>query len=654
MASQLSLRIASTLDKSGFTQVKQQSAEMVKNLRDVQSQTLSLGNAFRGLTAILTTAFAVNQIRGFIQQSIEQERALNTLANRLTLLGENGVAAARGFDRLTAAQSTQTRFSQTEQLQALNLILRSAKSTAEATKTLTVAQDLAVASGVSLATASLALQRAQSGTGFFLPRLTGLTTAQITEFRKLGTIVDEVGTKVRGFARKDVETLGGALEVIRNKFQNAGQAIGDIFTPALSSIAKAVRDLDQPTAQTALAATAISTSFVAVGSAAALLRPQLLALGTAVFSPVGLAAGALAATLTFLAGSIFRTLDELKGIRDEEIRAAEGTQVLASGLERVRKAGDAKPFSSIQVGISQLRREILALNQLIAKTPEGFRAGLLETRGELRKQLKEFESTRKSEVEIGELSIEKLKEQNKDLTKSKNEARTIELLNQRIHVQELVNIAKKAGLDQESLLLKLKNIDIEFSNLSTENRLRNFERQAEAANTLLSLFERTLQPLDPAEATSRELTDRRAALLSRVRLTKEAIEEELNARLTATERQGREEGTSVEEIERKKNTIRLEAQVRLAEELRRTSKELEVLEPAIRLRGTGVKSLAEQFQKEAERIERETRLKTEVIIKFDDAEHQTRVRDAVIRTLREFGITESRRTVAPAGEGTQQ
>ncbi len=708
MASQLTLRIASVLDAKGFQDFKREIGDFAQRLKDAEATTVSLQNTLSQLSRVLVGVFATSGIRGFIAASIEQERVLNTLSNRFSLLGESGTEAARAFARLTEAQSLQTRFSQTEQLAALQSIARTAKSSAQAIQTLTLSQDIAAATGRDLSSVAFALGRAQQGIVRPLALVTGLTTAQIREFQRSGELFGKLQERFKGFAERDAQTLGGQLDIIRNKFQNIRQSLGDDLLPIVREFVKAINAVPPELLKSATAVATVFGLIVGLGGAIGIINASLGQFGKAVggaaksqaelgktifginpklkqlpgeLSAIGTtgAAGFAAAgrgAVTF--GNIFRGLGRLflnpvtiglgiggainaalNGIAEDFKKAAEASEVFANTLKGVPQAlklvqGDTSvTFATLEEGLQAVSNALDQVRIRLAKLPEGAQKDTFKTIEEgLARQQRVFEQALLARDKLGELSLEEEVQRNRKLTKTTEEIRQLELLKELGFAQDRLRAETLTGEERIALEKRIANVRIELAQLSTQRSVEIQKQGVDALKSQIEAFRRLrLQPLEVEGADPSVLNRRLLNIRQLVQAEQERISKSLQLELQAIDERARRENLSTQEVER----LKLEAREKTASEsgqvLQEALQEATPIEEALG-DARSVRSLVEDFTRQLQAAAEQQSIALDLQVRFGD-EQIDRVVRAVERGLRALDIevehTARRKREAPSG-----
>lgn len=699
MPSQLALRIVSLFDRKGFDEFNREVRNFAQNIRETRTFTQELGQALVG-------AFAVNEIRKFTQAAIEEERTLTILANRLDLIGESGTAAAASLGLAARNLAASTRFSQSESLNALNVILRTSQSSTDALKQLTVAQNIAAATGQNLTTVSLALSRAQAGSTFFLQRITGLTRAQIQEFEKQGNLIDSLGRKFSGFAQKDAQTLGGQLDILRNRFAEITQSIGEDLLPVVQSFVDLANKIPTPLLKTSLeigaivsaingvaTATALSSRiFGTVGAAATKTAQATQAatqqLGRAEAEAVlfGSAMTRAAISTTAATGTIAQSGLSLSGllstlsnplfqvallaiattaratfnIIDAEIKKdIDSSNELTERLNGIRQAirlsaeEGVRQFNSFEEGINKTSSAIVEINRRLGEIPEGSREGLLERRASLRRQLTELENGLQAQRRLGETNDEKEIQRERELSQTKESIRKADLANEIFRIQEVLNQSQVNIDEREALERRLANNIKELNQRLTDDvvsdqktRLDRLRSQIEAFRTL------RLPPLTDVEQQAPDVLNRRLRDIRQVATAERTrIEESLQLELQSIEI-ARQRGQISDDLAlQKRLQVENEAAQQAADVLRRGLEEASPIEKALG-NDRAIRSVVQDFEQQIRAAADQSKIALDLQIRFGDDEVRRIVR-SVERGLRTLDINiedaSARQAIAESG-----
>lgn len=684
MASQLSLRIATLFDRKGFDDFNREIKDFSNRIRETRTFAQELGQALVG-------AFSVNEIRRFAQAAIEEERTLTILANRLDLLGESGRESAALLGQASRDLALSTRFTQTESLNALNVILRTSTSSTEALRQLSVAQDIAAATGQNLTTVSLALSRAQAGSTFFLQRITGLTREQIREMEKQGNLIESLGRRFQGFASRDAQTLGGQLDILRNKFQGITQSIGEDLLPIVQGFINLINKVPEPLLKTTIEIGAIVTAingmatatslvtrvFGTVGGAAtktaqaaqvasqALSRAEAEAIlfgagmtaaagqATAAASNISSVGGALAVLLRTLANPLFQVallaiaataraaFSTVDDVIKENISSLDEETARLNNVRRAIQiaAGEGREqFSSFEQAVRDTRQAIVEVNQQLGSLPEGARGGLLERRQELRRQLTELENAKNAQGRIEEVSADKELQRERELTQTKESIRRVDLANEIVRIQTVLSQTAVSVEEREALERRLANNITELNQRLTDDvvndqkiRLDRLRSQIEAFKTL------RLPPLSEAEAQAPDVLNRRLQDVRKLaNAERERIETNLNLELRAIEI-ARQRGTITDEqATQRRVQAQTEAAQEAAEVLQRGLEEARPIEETLGS-ARSIRSVVDDFSRQLQAAAEQNSIALDLQVRFGD-DQINRVVRAVERGLRQLDI----------------
>ncbi|GAA1787863.1 hypothetical protein [Agromyces lapidis] len=217
-----------------------------KTMKGVGREAESLGKKFSGVAkgigmaaaagiaalTVAATAFAVESVKAFAEAE-EQQRKLEDAFERFPALADTNIEAIR---RMNSALAKKTRFDD-DAIAVGQAQLAQYGLTGEQLKDLTpLLLDYAARTGKDLPTAAGDLGKALLGQGRALKDI-GI------DFKDTGTVagnlaqlVAGLGSQVSGFAEKDAATAAGQLEILRNRFGEIQEKIGEALMPALGKL----------------------------------------------------------------------------------------------------------------------------------------------------------------------------------------------------------------------------------------------------------------------------------------------------------------------------------------------------------------------------------------------------------------------------------
>jgi|GEM_PF-4470582 len=660
MPSQLALRITSEFDRKGFDAADRATKDLVKDLKNAQRATLDLEGAVGRIGRVALGAFSATGLQNFIAQAVEQERVVALLSNRFSLLGESGDEAARSAVNLTTSFSKFTRFSQSELLTALNLSLRTANSSVQAFNQLEVALNIASATGADLNSVTLALGRAQQGLVRPLSLITGLTSAQIREMEKQGNLIDELATKFNGFAQKEGQTLAGQLAIIRNRLGEVGQSIGRDFLPTIEAVTGRLANLPEPLAKTAIelgGVIAAVQAFKALGfekSLASIITSSAgagVALKSLLVNLGGLGVILAAGGLLFGVNRLSELFEQLKQSGDELARTNFGVaQALRRDVGAFTTFG--QELQGVENAIAAVQSRLEALTDVESDQADRERAIFRDQLGRLQVRQRELNELIQLQEQASRVGLEAEEKRTRDLTKSRAEARQLELFEEISNSRRLLADARVVGEERRLLERKLQNDTIEFERAASEQRLSIRQSEIQQLSRIIEASRQLLLPGVNAEDLENSDLERRLRNIRQITQAEQTrISETLRLELEGIEERARR-GEIVElEAEREKLAARQRAATEAAQLLQQAVEEAQPLETALGEARAG-RSLVEDFKSQLSAAAEQQSVALDVQVRFGDREIE-RVIGAVDRGLRRLDIeienSARRRRTAPSG-----
>jgi len=716
VASQLSLRITSSLDKSGFEAAKRESQSLIQNIEATTRSAEGLRDTFLNLGKVVAGAFAVSGFKNFVVAALETERTSAIIIGRLRTLGDTSLTSSREVEALAAALARTGQFTQTELLQGLSTALRTVRSASEAFEVLSVSQKVAIATGRDLSSAVFAITRAQQGLSRPLQLLTGLTAAQIKQFREEDNLLPQLTKRFEDAATAVDQTFSGALRRLNSRFAEVGETLGRIVLPIVQTFVSLIEKVPTPlltgtiaaggatiaikglvTAFTqlnvAMAATTANgrgaaASIATVSASATVSATRLAALATAL-RLVGAAATGIALGVVFAGFSKF--IADTEKINEE---AAKLNQRFAGIVPFIR--GNDEAFGSLNdkldAGKRALKEYTDELKRLQDSQAKGVDVdkkrieGIARQRDEIRRQVREVEAQVEFQQEVERFGTKEQEKRFLELTQTKDRIRQLELVKEIASLEAQLVAAEAFGEDRKVLELKLANDRIELEKLTLSQLQAANEKffTAQAAQTELfiqalraqSARTRAETGIAPEDA-SRELTrlqkvrDRQIDDAERIRKAKvAAIDEELQQTFISEERRKELQRDRLKAVA-EENAAKIKAQEELIEKEaefpeipsrpdlgERAKKRLESLGFD---QGRIIKELTKLDQQIEKKVEIPVQLKPELILTpelfeefFLSLSEQAQNRIAGQFTIT---VTPTRQPIteaAPAGEETQQ
>lgn len=237
MASPLIFTIDTILNGAGF---KGFSAGMGSVLGWAAKGAFALGK-FALSGRVLGAVFGVYIVQGMLKfvgsamKAADAAAAAQVSFNRLrTQMGLLGFESAKNLNKVstyaTKTAST-TRFAADTVQEAVTIALRKTGDMDKALKQVSVAQDIAAATGRDLLTVTQLLNMAQSGRTTILRQITNLTNKEIQASLESGKLLDVLATKFRGAASREAQTYAGRMAIAANMTKQLREELGEIALP---------------------------------------------------------------------------------------------------------------------------------------------------------------------------------------------------------------------------------------------------------------------------------------------------------------------------------------------------------------------------------------------------------------------------------------
>lgn len=187
-----------------------------------------------GFAAIKAVTSIVDSVSSITGSFLEAQDAVTKLNQALEIVGNKTIKASIQRFQDLAESIENFGVASAEQILALARLGTAAGQTVEQTeKLIKAAADLSVARDIPLEQAFKALSSSLKGSSGalanFLPELANLTEEQ----NKAGFAIDYVSASLGGFASRNLETYSGKVEVLKEKFGDVGEEIGNIVADIL-------------------------------------------------------------------------------------------------------------------------------------------------------------------------------------------------------------------------------------------------------------------------------------------------------------------------------------------------------------------------------------------------------------------------------------
>ena len=214
-------------------------SQMTKAFKDVGSDAeKSFGSAFNKISIAAAAAFAglatfaTKAAFAAAEDAAEQEKLATSLRN-VVGASDEAIAATEAFIEQLAKTTT---FSDSELRPALQSLVIVTGDLKKAQDLLTLSQDVAIGTGRPLAEVADALAKAQAGNFKSLQQLSPALRDTIKEGASLDVVFQQLTATFGGQAAVAAGTLQGQMTILRNRFGEVVEKIGQAFLPALESL----------------------------------------------------------------------------------------------------------------------------------------------------------------------------------------------------------------------------------------------------------------------------------------------------------------------------------------------------------------------------------------------------------------------------------
>ena len=235
--------------------------------------------ALAGVTTALTFA---------VKAAMEDELAQTKLAQTL----ENTVGATKAqieaTEDMISAMSRATGTADDELRPAFAALVLGSKDVGEATKALSIAQDVATSTGKSLAEVSEAMSKGFGGNMKGLQALSPELKSMIKEGATLDTVMSILADNFGGATARAADTAAGKFKIMKNSISETKESIGAALLPAVAAVLPYLQRMadwaqNNPKVFLIVAGTiaAVAASIMAVNFAMALNPFGLIVIGTA-------------------------------------------------------------------------------------------------------------------------------------------------------------------------------------------------------------------------------------------------------------------------------------------------------------------------------------------------------------------------------------
>jgi len=279
----LSIPIIAEFDGKGIDKAIQQFKQLETNGEKAH---FALQKAALPAAAALTAVTGALGLAAKAAAEDEQQQVL--LATAMTNTVQATDAQVKATEDMIGAFSRATGTADSELRPAFASLLLGTRDIEEATKALTISQDVSIGTGKSLAEVSDALAKAYGGNMKGLQALSPEIKAMIKEGATLDTVMTVLADNFAGAAAASANTAAGKFKILKNSISETQESIGAALLPVVQAVLPVLQRFadwaqNNPKAFLAIAGaiTAISTAIMAVNFAMALNPFTAIAAGVA-------------------------------------------------------------------------------------------------------------------------------------------------------------------------------------------------------------------------------------------------------------------------------------------------------------------------------------------------------------------------------------
>lgn len=179
-------------------------------------------NLLEKLGVLLGAAAFGEFFKGAVENAVEAQRSWSTLANSIGNVGGAFDALKPKIEATVAALASTSRFRNDELVQGLERLTTTSGDAARSINNLQLVANIAAERHMDLETAATLVGKVMQG--------------NTTALKKFGLVVQEgddaialLQGRFKGFAEKDAETFGGQLKMVRNRFEDLQEEVGNVI-----------------------------------------------------------------------------------------------------------------------------------------------------------------------------------------------------------------------------------------------------------------------------------------------------------------------------------------------------------------------------------------------------------------------------------------
>ena len=309
--------------------------------------------------AAVPAAAALTAVAGALglaaKAAAEDEQQQAILANTMQNVVGATDATVAATENMIAAMSRATGTADSELRPAFAALLTGTKNVGEATSALTLAQDVAIATGIDLGTVSDALSKAYAGNMKGLRSLSPEMAGLIKEGASLDVVMMALNDNFGGAAAKAADTAAGKFKILKNSLAETQESIGAGLLPVVNKVLPYLQRMadwaqNNPKAFLFIAGaiSAIATAILAVNFAMAANPFTLIMIG------IGALITALAVAYTKFEGfrNVVNTVLNavIAGFENMANSFISAINLIIRGINIIKPGGDIDQLSQITLG----------------------------------------------------------------------------------------------------------------------------------------------------------------------------------------------------------------------------------------------------------------------------------------------------------------
>src|SRR5581483_2352818 len=221
-------------DTSGFTtSMKQANADAADFEAKAKGHFAGVSGAIKGIVGAVGAVGFAEMAEKAIESADQQETAFTSLKTTMQNYGLGTKQAEGSVDAFIKKQAAANGFMETDVTNAYNSIILATKNTSAANTDLSLAEDIARAKHIDLASAANMVAKAADGNTTALVRQFPAVKELVAQHASAKQILDAVTSSVKGQAQAFDNTSGGATARFKSSINELEITVGDKLIPAL-------------------------------------------------------------------------------------------------------------------------------------------------------------------------------------------------------------------------------------------------------------------------------------------------------------------------------------------------------------------------------------------------------------------------------------